>query len=123
MNNPIKQSEKNIPWDIAGVTIFLLAGLFTIFGSFFEEVVPPLHTSDMILRIGVFLFFIAAAYFFISLVLLLTRKVSSTEADDADHVDGGDMRIRFKYNDPATHVLMSILLIIIACVFLTISVI
>jgi len=102
--------------------VILAVGLAVILSSFFREVAPR-FTGDLepLLRAGVLLFFIGAAYFLVALVSLFTLKPGSEEEDAPYVVDGVDTRIAFDLRDPATHVATSILILVGAAVLLTIS--
>ena len=102
--------------------VILAVGLAVIVSSFFREVLPR-FTGDIepLLRAGVVLFFIGAAYFLAALVSLFALKPTPEDQDAGHVVDGVDTRITFSLRDPATHVATSILILVGAAVLLTIS--
>jgi len=101
----------------------LIIGLGVIWSSFFNEVLPVFREElDTLTRIAVMVFFFAAAYFFVSLVLLFVLKSPKRGGDGRYQVDGVDIKIDFKLSDPATHVAISILQIVVAAVLLTLAV-
>jgi hypothetical protein len=101
----------------------LVVGLGVIWSSFFTEVVPVFREKlDALTRIAVLVFFFAAAYFFVSLVFLFIFKSPQRGGDSRYEVDGVDIKIDFRLNDPATHVAISILQIVVAAVLLTLAV-
>lgn len=99
--------------------VILAIGLGVIVSSFFREVLPE-FAGDMepLLRAGVVLFFIGAAYFLTALVLLLSLRPTPTGEGEAN---GADTEIAFRLRDSATHVASSILILVGAAVLLTVS--
>ena len=104
------------PLAVGGAGLAMLIGIGVISYSFFQEVLPNLDDVVTAVKLGACLFFAAAVYFFCSLVWLVLRKTSKR---NAVRVDGIDITVRFRLNDAATHVLISVLVILIACMLLT----
>lgn len=101
----------------------LVIGLGVIWSSFFTEVLPVFRQElDALTRIAILVFFFAAGYFFVSLVFLFIFKSPRRSGDGRHVVDGVDIKIDFKLNDPATHVAISMLQIVVAAVLLTVAV-
>jgi hypothetical protein len=99
--------------------VVLAVGLAAILSSFLREAVPR-FTGDLepLLRAGVLLFFVGAAYFLVALVSLFVVK-RSPEGEGKPR--GVDTRIALELEDPATHVATAILILVGAAVCLTIS--
>jgi hypothetical protein len=102
--------------------VILAVGLGVIVSSFFREVAPR-FAGDMapLLRTGVLLFFIGAAYFLVALVSLFLLKPSPPDEESEFEADGVDTRITLRLKDPATHVASSILILVGSAVLLTVS--
>jgi hypothetical protein len=116
---PLARSPAKAPILIAAAVI-LAVGLAVILSSFFRETIPR-FTGDLepLLRAGVLLFFLGAAYFLAALVSLFAVKRSPGD-EDGSH--GAENRATLRIGDPAIHVATAILVLVGAAVCLTVSI-
>ena len=96
----------------------LMMGLGLLFLTFFEDVVPHLSEADIWMQSGLLLFFLSAGY----LVTALAMLFASLRVDEAPRTTEPEKpERRFRRQDAASHVIMSLLLILVSCGLITLS--